>query len=456
MRRSCHRRSFLVSLSLAPLIKSVESAPMVLGDVSKPAILGGAPVRREPFPSWPRWTPKLEGRALQSVLDSGKWGRLDGRQVDIFEQEWGNTLGVPYVVATNCGTSALTTCLNALEIGPGDEVVVPPYTFVATISVVLSQFALPVFVDTDPETFQIDATKIESALTPNTRALMPVHLGGGCADMDAIMTLSKEREIPVIEDACQSHLAEWRGEMTGTLGLGGCFSFQSSKNLNCGEGGAIVSKDPEFIADCRSFHNSGRPYEVTSGGEVIGRSGAGFQYERNGSNVRPTEFQGALLSAQLKHLEDQARRREDQAAYLSTLLDPIQGLDPIESYAGCSRNAYHLYMMRYNPKGFSGLSRGRFLKALRAEGIPASGGYSPLNAEPFLRRSLESRPFRRVYSAEQIRSFWERIECPNNDRVCSEAVWFGQTNLLGNKQDMEHIAGAVSKIQHYAESIAKI
>ena len=112
--------------------------------------------------------------------------------------------------------------------------------------------------------------------------------------------------------------------------------------------------------------------------------------------------------------------------------------------------------MRYNPEGFSGLSRRRFLKALRAEGIPASGGYSPLNAEPFLRRSLESRPFRRVYSAEQIRSFWERIECPNNDRVCKEAVWFGQTTLLGNKQDMEHIAGAVSKIQRYAGSIAKI
>ena len=454
MGRSFHRRTFLASMSLAPLVSSARSAPTVVKSASKPALLGGAPVRTEPFPGWPRWSPEREGQALQKVLDSGQWGRLDGHQVDAFEKNWGEALGVPYVVATNCGTSALSTCLNALEIGPGDEVIVPPYTFVATISVVLGQFALPVFVDTDPNTFQIDSNKIEASLNSNTRALMPVHLGGGCANLDDILALSRKRTIPVIEDACQSHLSEWRGKKAGTLGLGGCFSFQSSKNLNCGEGGAITSSDPQFVAACRSYHNSGRPYEMSSDGTITTRSGVGFSYERNGSNVRPTEFQGAILNAQLRQLEGNARRREDRAAYLTSLLDSIEGLDPVRPYSGCSRNAYHIYMMRYRPESFAGLSRGQFLRALRAEGIPGSSGYPPLNAEPFLKRSLESRAFRKVYSKQRIRSYWERIQCPANDRVCREAVWFGQTTLLGSRGDMDQIAEAVRKIQRHAETLA--
>ena len=180
------------------------------------------------------------------------------------------------------------TSLAALGIGPGDEVIVPPYTFVATINAVLMHHALPVFVDTDPETFQIDARKIEAAITERTACIMPVHLGGSAADMDTILAVAKKHKLPVVEDACQAHLAEWRTKKVSTLGDLGCFSFQASKNLNAGEGGAILTNSDDLYEQCKSFQNNGRM-----------AANAGFAYVRNGANLRITEFQGALLLQQL-------------------------------------------------------------------------------------------------------------------------------------------------------------
>ena len=212
-------------------------------------------------------------------------------------------------MATSSGTSALVTAVNALEIGPGDEVIVPPYTFVATINSVLLQHALPVFVDSDRETFQINARKIEASITKRTRCILPVHLGGASADLDTILAIGKKHGIPVLEDACQSHLGEWRGRKVGTWGDLGCFSFQASKNLNSGEGGAIMGNDAKLIEAARSFQNQGRA-----------APDAGFAWARNGDNRRLTEFQGALLLAQLERLEEQSRMRETNATYLTKLL----------------------------------------------------------------------------------------------------------------------------------------
>ena len=223
------------------------------------------------------------------------------------------------------------TSLAALGVGPGDEVIVPPYTFVATVNAVLMHHALPIFVDTDPETFQIDARKIEAAITERTRCIIPVHLGGAAADLDAIAAVAAKHKIPVLEDACQAHLAEWRGRKVSTLGDLGCFSFQGSKNLNSGEGGAILTSSDELIEQCKSFQNNGR-----------GTSTAGFSYVRNGANLRMTEFQAALLLQQLTRLEEQSRRREQNAAYLTGLLREIPGIAPARMYDGCTRNAYHL------------------------------------------------------------------------------------------------------------------
>ncbi|CAN5818954.1 hypothetical protein BH23PLA1_BH23PLA1_27560 [soil metagenome] len=411
------------------------------GEDATPAVLGGDPVRRRSFPSWPIFGDN-DLKALTDVLRSGAWYRGQGAtRVNVFEAAWAERLGSKHCLATANGTSALMTSLNALEIGPGDEVIVPPYTFVATINAVLLQYALPVFVDTDRESSQIDATKIEAAITDRTRCLLPVHIGGSPADMDAILHIAGKHEIPVVEDAAQAHLAEWRHRKVGTIGDLGCFSFQASKNLNSGEGGAVLSQDDHLIAECRSFHNNGR---------------GGGGYARNGGNFRLTEFQGALLLAQLSRLEDQSRTREQNAQYLSEQLDDIPGVTPSRMYDGCTRNAYHLYMFRYDPDGFSGLPRQGFLRALAAEGIPTSSGYGPLNQDPFLERTLQSRGFQAIYSADRLKDYRDRIACPENDKLCEEAVWLTQTMLLGPRGDMDQIAEAIRKVQAHAGAIAAL
>jgi perosamine synthetase len=410
----------------------------------RPALLGGTPVRNTPFPSWPVADAREE-QALTAVLRSGRWGRGGGEQVQRFEQSYAALTGARHCLATSNGTSALLTVLSALGVGPGDEVIVPPYTFIATINVVLTLHALPVFVDTDIDTFQIDARKVASAITPRTRAIMPVHLGGSAADLDTILPAAAARNIPVVEDACQSHLAEWKGRKVGTWGRAGCFSFQASKNLNSGEGGALLTDDGELVETCYAFHNNSRGRRTT---------GADFSYQASGLNLRLTEFQASLLLAQMTRLETQAKQRDANGAYLTQQLSEIPGITPAKMYPGCTRNAYHLYMFRYDAARFDGLSRSAFLKALAAEGVPASGGYSPLDKEPFLARTLNGRGYRRIYGESEVTALTERNRCPQNERLCSEAVWLTQTMLLGPRQDMDQIVEAVGKIQRHARAVA--
>jgi dTDP-4-amino-4,6-dideoxygalactose transaminase len=294
---------------------------------------------------------------------------------------------------------------------------------------------------------QIDAKKIEAAITPKTAVIMPVHVGGSAADMDAILAIAKKRNIPVIEDACQAHLGEWRGKKVGTWGTAGCFSFQASKNLNSGEGGAILSNNAEFIEKCYAFHNNSR-----------GRKSSGYDFSSyigRGLNLRMTEFQGKLLMAQMTRLEQQSQRREQNAQYLTSMLREIPGIAPARMYEGCSRNAYHLYMFRYDREKFAGLPRAGFLKAMSAEGIPCSAGYSPLNQEQYIKDTINSRGYQRIFPRGDIAKWEQRTACPENDKLCSEAVWFTQTMLLAERGDMEQIAAAIKKIQAWAPDLAK-
>ena len=412
---------------------------------TKPAILGGVPLKADRFPSWPI-ADDLEDKALLKVLHSGKWSRGGGKQVERFEQEYAQLTGAKHCLAAANGTSALLIALDAIGVQAGDEVIVPPYTFVATINAVLAMGALPVFVDTDPRTFQIDATKIEGAITDRTVAMIPVHLGGNVADLDTIKAVASKRKIAVIEDACQAHLAEWKGKKAGTYGTVGCFSFQASKNLNSGEGGAILTNESEIADRCFAYHNNSR-----------GRSTPGydFSYIGRGLNLRLTEFQAALLLAQMTRLGKQSETRESNAAYLTKQLKEISGISPAEMYSGCTRNAYHLHMFRYDASKFAGLPRDKFLKALSAEGVPASGGYSPLNKEPLLKNMLSSRGYKRIYDEKTLQRWQEKNQCPANDRLCTEAVWFTQTMLLAPRSDMDIIASAIRKIQAHAGEVAR-
>ena len=436
------RRKMMVGLALAG---SVLRPRAVRAATTKPAILGGSPLKADRFPSWPI-ADDLEDQALLKVLHSGKWGRGGGKQVERFEQEYAQLTGAKHCLAAANGTSALLIALDAIGVQAGDEVIVPPYTFVATINAVLAMGALPVFVDTDPRTFQIDATKIEAAITDRTVAMIPVHLGGNAADLDTIMATASKRKIAVIEDACQAHLAEWKRKKVGTYGAVGCFSFQASKNLNSGEGGAILTNEPEIADRCFAYHNNSRGRNTP---------GSDFTYIGRGLNLRLTEFQAALLLAQMTRLGKQSETRESNAAYLTKQLKEIPGISPAEAYSGCTRNAYHLYMFRYDASKFAGLPRDKFLKALSAEGIPASGGYSPLNKEPLLKNVMSSRGYKRIYDEKTLRHWQEKNQCPANDHLCTEAVWFTQTMLLAPRSDMDIIASAIRKIQAHAGEVAR-
>jgi dTDP-4-amino-4,6-dideoxygalactose transaminase len=419
---------------------------VVRSAAGKPAVLGGDPVRKVPFPSWPV-RESLEEENLLAVVRSGKWGRGGGSAVERFEKHWAERTGAKGCLAVANGTSALSVALHGVGVEAGDEVIVPPYTFVATVNAVLEQCALPVFSDTDPDTFQMDLASAAGKVGRNTRALLPVHLGGNVADLDAARRLAADRELALVEDCAQAHLAAWKGRHVGTFGRAGCFSFQASKNLNSGEGGAVISNDEAFLDRCYAFHNNSRP-RALAGSPV-------FRYEDRGLNLRLTEFQGALLLAQASRLEAQSRTRETNAEILTKKLEELPGLRAARRHAGCTRNAYHLYMFRYRASEFSGLPKARFVRALAAEGIPASGGYSPLNQEPFLKRVLESRGYRKIYGPTRLKRWFEENQCPQNDTLCQEAVWLTQTLLLGTASDMGDIARAVEKIHSHAADLAR-
>jgi dTDP-4-amino-4,6-dideoxygalactose transaminase len=403
-------------------------------------------VRATPLPSWPV-IDKREDEALLEVLHGKKWYRGDGKVARRFEDAYAALTGARYCVATANGTSALLSSLAAVDVCPGDEVILPPFTFVATLNAVFVHRALPVFVDSDPETLMIDAGKVEDAITERTRAIIPVHIGGNACDMDTIMEVSRRREIPVVEDACQAVLGEWRGKTLGTVGDTGCFSFQASKNLNSGEGGAILTSDRELAARCWGFHDHSRVRRDIGPADV---PVAGYS-----ANLRITEFQAGLLLAQLTRLEEQTRRREENARYLASLLEEVPGLEQARMYEGCTRNGYHLFMMRYDPEAFAGLSRGRFIRAMRAEGMPFAPGYGRLNREPFVKATLETRAFRKVFPAKVLAEWEERTLCPVNDKMCEGVVWFTHHNLLGPRRDMDDIAAAVRKVQAAAPELAR-
>ena len=446
------RRTFLKSSALAGLGLSLTAGATPglfkgrTGESTTPAILGGDPVRSNGWPEWPVWNPETDEQRVLEVLRSGVWTR--GNVVKEFEEKWAKTIGTKRCLATTNGTHALITAINQLDIGAGDEVIVPPYTFIATIDAVLMNGAMPVFVDTDRATFQIDADKIEEKITSRTRAILPVHILGLPANMEKIMDIARRHNLLVVEDACQAWLAEINNQKVGTFGNAGCFSFQNSKHLPIGEGGAVVSDDEELMDRCVSFHNFGRPH---------GQVGAGSSgYVILGSKCRMTEYQGTIGLAQLKRLEEQTKTREKNAGYLRSRIKEIPGIIPYELYDNVTRAVYHLFPFRYDKQQFNGLPRDRFLEALRAEGIPCSPGYSPINKMPYLKDAFQSKNFQKVYPPEMLdyEKYVERNQCPENDLLCNEeAVWLYQNMLLGSRNDMDDIYRAIEKIYENSERI---
>jgi perosamine synthetase len=451
-KRSYSRREFIKQNSLAGLGAAVALgiAPTLLahgvGDSSIPAILGGQKIRTKGWPGWPVWDSAADEEPVIKVLRSGVWSRAG--VVTEFEKKWAEMMGAKRCLAVVNGTTALIAAMVQLGIGGGDEVIVPPYTFIATVQAVLQTGAMPVFVDTDPETFQIDPDKIEAQITPRTKAILPVHILGLPADMIKIMAIARKHNLLVVEDACQAWLAEIDHKKVGTFGQAGCFSFQNSKNIPIGEGGAIVSDDEPFMDRCYSYHNYGNPY-----GSLIGEVNSGTTIM--GTKLRMTEYQAAIGLAQLKRFDAQTTKRNLNAAYLSSQIKNTSGILPYKFNQKVTRAAFHLFPFRYKKEEFKGLTRDEFIKALDAEGIPASSGYTPLNKMPYLADAFKSKNFRLMYPPESLdyRKYMEMNQCPANDRLCEEAVWFGQNMLLAEKSDMDNIAAAIEKIYKNADRI---
>jgi dTDP-4-amino-4,6-dideoxygalactose transaminase len=404
------------------------------------AIKGGTPLRTEPFPGWPVWD-ETDEKALLAVLRSGVWGISDDPTSPIhqFEQEFSRAHHARFGQAVFNGTAALQTALLAIGIDYGDEVIVPPYTFIATASACLMVGAIPVFVDIDPGTYNLAPARIEEAITPQTRAIIPVHIGGCPADLDRILEIARRHDLIVIEDACQAHGAAWNGRRVGAIADLGCFSFQSSKNLNAGEGGIILSDKQDLYDRCWSVHNCGRV-----------REGAWYQHEVLGGNFRMTQWQAGMLLAQMRNFEEHARLREENGRYLSERLAEIGGFEPQRRDRQVTRHGFHLFISRYDRAAFHNIPRDLFLTALQAEGIPCVSGYKPLYRMNAIKDGIAR--LKRFASGNQAVEVLPN--CPVTERACNEeGVWFFQSMLLGTKQDMDDIAEAILKVKHNIDEL---
>jgi perosamine synthetase len=417
------------------------------GDSKLPAILGGKKSHQDLWPEWPVWKSPSYDESILKVLRSGIWSRA--QVTDEFEKKWANLIGTKRCLSVVNGTNALITSLAMLNIGPGDEVMVPPYTFIATVQAILMNGAFPVFVDIDPYTFQIDASKIEEKITSRTKAILPVHILGIPADMVSIMAIAKKHNLYVIEDACQAHLAEINGRRVGSIGDAGCFSFQTSKNMPIGEGGAIVSDDEKFMDRCFSYHNFGFPYGAHVG-TVANES------IMVGTKIRFTEYQAAIGLVQMRNLENETKTRWENGKYLAKRIGEIPGIYPVKLYPETTKAVFHLFPFFYHKNEFKGMSRSLFMDALRAEGVPCSSGYTPLHTQPFIKAAFESKLYTQIYSKKDLNyeDFISKNKCPVNDRICKEeAIWLTQNMLLGSKSSMDDIFNAVEKIYNNADKI---
>lgn len=441
-KRNLTRREFLETTSAGLVVAGVAPrAAAVSGNPNLLALNGGTPVRSTPFPQWPQ-TNELDEANILKALRNHRWCTYDGEFIPKFEKAWAEELGVRGCVMTPCGTNALHTAVEILGVSPGDEVLVAPFTYIATIDAIMLNYALPVFVDTDLKTFQMDPDDIEHRITEHTRAILPVHIMGAPAHMDRILAIAQKHNLPVIEDACQCHVAEWKGKRLGTLGTVGCFSFQESKVLPGGEAGALVSNNEELIRKAYMFRDFGRDPKNDN------------SFLIRGTKYRISDFAAAVLMAQITRFKEYCAIREKNAAYLREQLKQVPGIYPQEHYPESTRQAHYCFALRYDKAHFNGLSYQHVARALVAEGLPVNGNYTPpLNREPYVEHALNSRGFQTVFSKAHLKRYREQNHCPHNDELCETVLYMYHRALMGTRADTRDIVEGFAKVQKNASSI---
>lgn len=404
------------------------------------ALLGGTPAKCTPTPEWPAYD-EQEKKALMAVLESRIWWRTPGTQTLAFEQEFAKYHQAKHGIAVTNGTAAIEVVIAALGIGPGDEVIVPDFTFVATASAVLAAGAMPVLVDCTPDTYCMDPEAAEAAITRQTKAIIVVHLGGHAADLDVFQEICRRHRIYLVEDSSHAHGTEWKGRKIGAIGDIGTFSFQASKLITAGEGGIIITNNDDLEHKARSIHDCGRmPGEWDY---------AHFIY---GSNYRLSEWQGAVLRCQLARTDEQRGVRIRNAALLDRDLPRVKGITPQKEDARCNVNGHYAYIFHYDRSAFGGLPAKRFIEALNAEGVPTQDSYPPVHELEVFR----SGEFRKRLSGEQAKRSYPFLKgkFPNTARGAWETVWLPQPVLLGSEEDMGMVVAAVQKIQQHAKELA--
>ncbi len=426
---------------ISPLFTSINQ------NSDKLALLGGNPVRSKGSVLGIKW-PVIEERDLEMYVDAFKnkmWSEHSNKKDENgvqFQEQYAEFMGVKHCHVTNAGTMALEAAQRAFDIGPGDEVITQTNTFIATAQSTLNLFALPILIDSDPETFMINPDLIEERITPRTRAILPVHIGGAVANMDKILAIAKKHNLAVIEDCCQAHSAEWRNKKVGAVGDIGCFSFQQFKALPAGEGGAVISDNEYLVARAGGYVNNGR--DPHGKGRVF-----------PGANLRPTSFQSANMISQLMRHEEQNKIRDKNVAYLEKLLAEIDGISPTKKYDGQTRRAYYAYQLVYDKEHFSGLPKAKFMEALQAEGIPVKNGIdSNVHKDPSVDAYLNLDSFKRIFSQERLDKYRRERHCPVNEHLSEEkGIALYHAVFLGPKKDMEDIVAAVVKIQKNASKL---
>lgn len=409
--------------------------------MKKLAIFGGNKIREKPFPKYPIITSD-EKNAVMEVLESGNLSTfvaspgenfLGGKKIRQFEEEFAKYVGTKFAIAFNSATSALHAAVVAIGINPGEEIIVPPYTFTSTATSVLMHNAVPVFSDVKQDTYCLDSTKLNNVISHLTRAIIPVHLFGHPCDMDEIMSIAHKNNFKVIEDCAQAPGAIYKGKKVGTIGDCGVFSFQETKNMMTGEGGMLVTNDEEIAKITQMVRNHG---------EMILPSLKSRTYKSEilGWGYRMTEIEAAIGIVQLAKLDKMNDERIKLTEYLTKKIHTIEGLTHIRY--NHVKHVYYVYSFSFDEKKI-GISRDKFCEALRAEGIPCNGGYvKPLYLNPLY---LEKRAFAFKHYVGDVK--YEKGICPVSELLNEKLlIVIPVCRPSATIKDMDDIFNAIKKI----------
>lgn len=409
-------------------------------NMSQLAILGGDPVRKRPFSPWPQYRASDIERVTR-VIESRHWGGYPYPTplATEFCKAFAELQGAKYALPVVNGTVSLTVSLLACGVGFGDEVIVPAYTWDGTATAVLAMGAVPVFADVDPDTYCLDVESARAAITPRTKAIIPVHLAMRFADMDALMALAAAHGLKVIEDCAHAHGGEWKGRGAGSIGDIGSFSLQESKLMTSGEGGLLTTNSLEYYEALQTVINCGR----ASLTDEFGRKMLGLNY-------RMTDLQVALLVGQLEMLPELRARRAERAELLTRLLAGLPAVRALPPQPAMTQPTHYTYVFQYRPEpGAPAPHRDLFAAALAAEGIPCDGRFY----EAVYRSDLF---YATPQNCAQLKSDYSGVRCPVSERAAyEESVWLFQFCLIGEEEDVRDIARAVEKVSSQLELLSK-